>query len=84
MPRPDKQSYDLTDTEKSDLITPIQQGKSLPERYCFILSENERKSELVWNGKTAISAPPVGSSPASIACSRRTGARRLFGDRPRR
>ena len=49
---PDKNSYELTDAEKRDLITLIQQGKPLPEKYRFILFEDKREVELVWNGKT--------------------------------
>lgn len=52
MPRPPKQSYDLSDAEKRDLIQLIQQGKSLPEKYRFLLFEDKREVELVWNGKT--------------------------------
>lgn len=52
MTRPDKQAYDLSDAEKRDLIALIQQGKPLPEKYRFILFEDKREVELVWNGKT--------------------------------
>jgi len=45
-------AYDLTDTEKRDLIKLIEQGKSLPEKYRFVLFEDKREVELVWNGKT--------------------------------
>ena len=31
---------------------PIQQGKPLPEQYRFILFEDKREVELVWNGKS--------------------------------
>jgi site-specific DNA-methyltransferase (adenine-specific)/adenine-specific DNA-methyltransferase len=52
MPRPKKPAYDLTDAEKRDLIQLIQQGKPLPEHYRFILFEDKREVELVWNGKS--------------------------------
>lgn len=52
MPKPPKQSYDITDAEKRDLTQLIQQGKPLPEKYRFILFEDKREVELVWNGKT--------------------------------
>ena len=52
MARQDKKSYDLSDAEKRDLVTLIQQGKPLPEKYRFILFEDKREVELVWNGKT--------------------------------
>ena len=44
--------YDLSDAEKRDLIALIQAGKPLPERYRFLLFEDKREVELVWNGKT--------------------------------
>jgi len=47
-----KKSYDLSDAEQRDLVTLIQQGKALPEKYRFILFEDKREVELVWNGKT--------------------------------
>ena len=52
MGRLEKYNYDLTDGEKRDLITLIQQGKPLPEKYRFLLFEDKREVELVWNGKT--------------------------------
>lgn len=52
MPRITKQHYDLSDAEKRDLIELIQQGKPLPEKYRFLLFEDKREVELVWNGKT--------------------------------
>jgi DNA modification methylase len=52
MARPDKKSYELSEAEQRDLVTLIQQGKALPEKYRFILFEDKREVELVWNGKT--------------------------------
>ncbi len=52
MARPPKKTYELTDAEQRDLISLIQQGKSLPEKYRFVLFEDKREVELVWNGKT--------------------------------
>jgi adenine-specific DNA-methyltransferase len=53
MPRPqDSEQYELTDAEKRDLIKLINQGKPLPEKYRFILFEDKREVELVWNGKS--------------------------------
>ena len=52
MPRPNQESYDLTDTEKRDLIKLIEQGKPLPEKYRFLLFADKREVELVWNGKS--------------------------------
>ena len=52
MARQDKKSYELSEAEQRDLVTLIQQGKALPEKYRFILFEDKREVELVWNGKT--------------------------------
>jgi DNA modification methylase len=52
MTRQDKPSYDLSESEQRDLVTLIQQGKALPEKYRFILFDDKREVELVWNGKT--------------------------------
>ncbi|MEZ5328024.1 MAG: site-specific DNA-methyltransferase [Verrucomicrobiales bacterium] len=54
MPRPNTkaESYELTDAEKRDLIKRIEAGKPLPEKYRFLLFEDKREVELVWNGKT--------------------------------
>jgi len=42
----------LTDNEKRDAIKLIQEGKALPDRYRFLLFDQDREVELVWNGKT--------------------------------
>lgn len=39
-------------TAKRDLIKLINEGHSLPEKYRFILFEDKREVELVWNGKS--------------------------------
>lgn len=52
MTRVQRAMYELSDAEQRDLVTLIQQGKSLPEKYRFILFEDKREVELVWNGKT--------------------------------
>jgi site-specific DNA-methyltransferase (adenine-specific)/adenine-specific DNA-methyltransferase len=46
-----KVAYDLSNAEKRDLTQLIQAGKPLPEKYRFILFEDKREVELVWNGK---------------------------------
>lgn len=46
-------AYELTDAEKRDLTQLIRAGKPLPNKYRFILFEDKREVELVWNGKTA-------------------------------
>lgn len=43
----------LSDAEKRDLIHLIEADKPLPEKYRFLLFEDKREVELVWNGKTA-------------------------------
>jgi adenine-specific DNA-methyltransferase len=48
----DAEKYELSDAEKRDLIKLITEGKALPEKYRFILFEDKREVELVWNGKT--------------------------------
>ena len=52
MAKPTKPSYDISDAEKRDLIELIQQGRALPEKYRFLLFEDKREVELVWNGKS--------------------------------
>lgn len=52
MARQDKKTYDLSEAEQRDLFNLIQQGKALPEKYRFVLFEDKREVELVWNGKT--------------------------------
>src|ERR1035437_6067254 len=52
MARPDSDRYELTDADKRDLIKLIESGKPLPEKYRFILFDDKRQVELVWNGKS--------------------------------
>ena len=52
MAKQDKKAYELSEAEQRDLVTLIQQGKALPEKYRFVLFEDKREVELVWNGKT--------------------------------
>ncbi len=42
----------LTDNEKRDVIKLIESGKPLPDKYRFLLFDDKREMELVWNGKT--------------------------------
>ena len=42
----------LTDSEKRDIVKYIEEGKALPEKYRFLLFENKRQVELLWNGKS--------------------------------
>lgn len=42
----------LTDSELRDVIKLLEAGKPLPDKYRFLLFEDKREVELVWNGKT--------------------------------
>lgn len=53
MTKPTKPAYELSDADKRDLIQLIQAGKALPDKYRFVLFEDKREVELVWNGKSA-------------------------------
>jgi len=52
MNRTHTDGYELSDAEKRDLIKLINEGKPLPEKYRFLLFQDKREVELVWNGKT--------------------------------
>lgn len=43
---------ELTDNEKRDVIKYIEAGKPLPDKYRFLLFDDKKQVELVWNGKT--------------------------------
>ncbi|MCK9439375.1 site-specific DNA-methyltransferase [Patescibacteria group bacterium] len=42
----------LSENEKRDIIKYIESGKPLPEKYRFLLFNDSREVELLWNGKT--------------------------------
>jgi len=42
----------LTDNEIRDVRRYLEEGKPLPEKYRFLLFDDNREVELVWNGKT--------------------------------
>lgn len=42
----------LTEQEKQEIIRYLEQDQPLPEKYRFLLFEDKREVELVWNGKT--------------------------------
>jgi DNA modification methylase len=42
----------LTDQEKQDIVRYLEADKPLPDHYRFLLFEDKREVELVWNGKT--------------------------------
>lgn len=43
----------LTDNEIRDITRLLEQGKPLPDEYRFLLFEDKREVELIWNGKTS-------------------------------
>lgn len=43
----------LTPQEQQEIIRYIEQDKPLPDKYRFLLFEDKREVELVWNGKTS-------------------------------
>ena len=43
----------LTEQEQQDIIRFIEADKTLPDKYRFLLFEDKREVELVWNGKTS-------------------------------
>ena len=42
----------LTESEQQEIIRFLEADKPLPEKYRFLLFEDKREVELVWNGKT--------------------------------
>ncbi len=42
----------LTEQEQQEIIRFMEAGKPLPDKYRFLLFEEKREVELVWNGKT--------------------------------
>lgn len=42
----------LTEQEKQEIIRYLESDRELPEKYRFLLFEDKREVELVWNGKT--------------------------------
>lgn len=77
MSRPSTEHYDLSETEKRDLIKLIEQGKPLPEKYRFMLFADKREVELVWNGKS-----PRGLHRHPALPDARTHRRAAEGNRP--
>jgi len=43
----------LTEQEQQEIVRYIEAGKPLPDKYRFLLFEEKREVELVWNGKTS-------------------------------
>ena len=59
MSRPSKETCDLSDAEKRDLIELIQRGLPLPEKYRFVLFEDRLEVGLVWSGNDTMTLVPV-------------------------
>ncbi len=43
----------LTEQEQQEIVRYIEADKPLPDKYRFLLFEEKREVELVWNGKTS-------------------------------
>ncbi|MCR9196222.1 MAG: hypothetical protein NXH88_15895 [Hyphomonas sp.] len=43
----------LTDNEIRDINKHLETGKPMPDKYRFLLFDDKREVELVWNGKTS-------------------------------
>ena len=43
----------LTNNEIRDIVKLLEAGKPLPDKYRFLLFEDKREVEFVWNGKTS-------------------------------
>ena len=43
----------LSEQEQQEIVRYIEAGKPLPDKYRFLLFEDKREVELVWNGKTS-------------------------------
>ena len=43
----------LTEQEQQEIIRFLEADRPLPDKYRFLLFEDKREVELVWNGKTA-------------------------------
>lgn len=43
----------LTEQEQQEIIRYVEADKPLPDKYRFLLFEEKREEELVWNGKTS-------------------------------
>jgi len=43
----------LTDAERREVVKLVETGKPLPDKYRFMLFDDKREVELIWNGKTS-------------------------------
>ncbi len=51
--RTENQMAKLTEIEQQEIVRFIEAGQPLPDKYRFLLFEDKREVELVWNGKTS-------------------------------
>src|SRR5258706_14716230 len=42
----------LTDNEKREILKLLEKDKPLPDKYRFLLFDDKREVELIWNGKS--------------------------------
>ena len=42
----------LTDNEKREILKALEHDKPLPDKYRFLLFDDKREVELIWNGKS--------------------------------
>ena len=66
----------LTDTEKQEILRFVEADKPLPDKYRFLLFDDKREVELVWNGKTnevcnIVAVPPFLHLAAKLRHQRR-------------
>lgn len=43
----------LTDNEKREILEHLEEDRALPDKYRFLLFDDKREVELVWNGKSS-------------------------------
>jgi hypothetical protein len=66
----------LTEQEQQEIIRFLEADKPLPDKFRFLLFEDKREVELVWNGKSTDGPPRAGprsaAQPAAAADTRCT------------
>ena len=58
----------LTEQEQQEIIRFIEADKPLPEKYRFLLFEDKREVELVWNGKEVYSKVDGSAKSQRLPC----------------
>ena len=48
----ERNKINLSNKEKQEVIRRVDEGKLLPDKYRFLLFQDKKQVELVWNGKT--------------------------------